>query len=88
VIRTKRNTLTFAHAFQLKAVDRVLPAGDYEVVTDEELLEGLSFPVYRRVATWIMAPAQGASASEMLAIDPADIAAAEARDQGSAAAAP
>ncbi len=84
MIRTKRNTLTFAHAFRLKAVDRVLPAGDYEIVTDEELLEGLSFPVYRRVATWIMAT-QGESASEMLAIDPADIAAAEARDRGGAA---
>jgi hypothetical protein len=34
-----------------------LAAGNYEVVTDEELIEGVSFPVYRRVA---LAAAPGA----------------------------
>ena len=34
-----------------QGVDRRLAAGEYEVTTDEELIEGLSFPVYRRVAT-------------------------------------
>jgi hypothetical protein len=86
MIRTKRITLTFRNAFQLKAVDRVLPAGAYEIVTDEELIESLSFPVYRRVASWIMAPARGGgSSTEMLAIDPADIMAAHARDEVPAA---
>jgi hypothetical protein len=33
-----------------------LPAGDYRVVTDEELIEGVSFPVYRRVSTMIFIP--------------------------------
>ena len=60
---------------------RVLPAGVYEVVTDEELIEGLSFPVYRRVATMIMAPAQSSQPSiEMLTIDPQDLATAMKRD--------
>jgi len=27
-----------------------LPAGDYRVVTDEELIEGVSLPVYSRVS--------------------------------------
>jgi hypothetical protein len=36
--RTKRVTLTFQHAFSLEGVDRSLAAGDYEVVTDEELI--------------------------------------------------
>jgi hypothetical protein len=31
----------------LQGIDRVLPAGDYRVVTDEELTEELSLPVYR-----------------------------------------
>src|SRR6476659_9343986 len=62
-------------------VGRVLPAGVYEVVTDEELIEGLSFPVYRRVATMIMAPAQSSQPSiEMLTVDPQDLAAAMKRD--------
>jgi hypothetical protein len=62
-------------------VGRVLPAGVYEVVTDEELIEGLSFPVYRRVATMILAPTQSSQPSiEMLTIDPHDLATAMMRD--------
>lgn len=80
--RTKRRTLTFKRPFTLKGVERQLPAGAYELVTDEELMEELSFPVYRRVATWIMAPAKGSTtATEMISIDPAEIAVAHARDQ-------
>jgi hypothetical protein len=80
--RTRRKFVVFKNAFELKDVGRVLPPGSYEVVTDEELVEGLSFPVYRRVATMIMvpAPAPRASATEMLNIDPVQLAAAEARD--------
>ena len=55
--RTNSKTVTFAHPFLLKGVDRILGAGDYRVVTDEELIEELSFPVYRRVATMIFVPA-------------------------------
>jgi hypothetical protein len=57
-----------------------LPAGNYEIVTDEELIEGLSFPIYRRVATMLLAPAQSHS-TEMLTIDPLDLRAAMERDQ-------
>jgi hypothetical protein len=73
--RTQRKTVVFSHPFRLKGVDRVLPPGDYEVVTDEELIEGLSFPVYHRVHTAIMVPAQShqASSVEMVAIDPRDL---------------
>ena len=54
--RTTTKTVTFAHPFLLKGIDRILPAGDYRVVTDEELIEGVSFPVYRRVSTMIFIP--------------------------------
>ena len=37
--RTTGKTVTFAHPFLLKGVDRTLPPGDYRVVTDEELIE-------------------------------------------------
>jgi hypothetical protein len=81
--RTKRVTLTFQHPFSLKGVDRRLAAGEYEVATDEELIEGLSFPVYRRVATLIFLPAgAGQQASmEMVTVNPDDLAAAHQRDQ-------
>lgn len=74
-VRTSSKTVTFAHPFLLKGVDRILAAGDYRVVTDEELIEELSFPVYRRVATMIFLPAESGSAStvEMVTIDPEDL---------------
>ena len=74
--------MTFAHPFLLKGVDRILPAGDYRIVTDEELIEELSFPVYRRVATMIFVPAESGSAStvEMVTIDPQDLQAAQELD--------
>ena len=80
--RTQRKTVVFSHPFRLKGVDRVLPPGDYEVVTDEELIEGLSFPVYHRVSTVIIVPAQShqASSVEMPAIDPRDLQSAQDRD--------
>ena len=64
----------------MEGVGRVLPAGNYEVVTDEELIEGLSFPVYRRVATMMLAPTQTSHSIEMLTIDPHDLATAMMRD--------
>jgi hypothetical protein len=83
ITRTKRVTLTFQHPFSLKGVGRRLAAGQYEVVTDEELIEELSFPVYRRVATLIFLPADAyqPSSIEMVNVDPADLAAAQARDK-------
>lgn len=54
--RSRRETLTFKHPFRLEGIDRTLPAGLYDVVTDEEMIEGLSFAVFRRVATMITVP--------------------------------
>jgi hypothetical protein len=81
--RTSSQTVTFAHPFLLKGVDRMLAAGSYGVVTDEESIEELSFPVYRRVATMIFVPGESPQASsvEMVAIDPRDLQ--EARDRDS-----
>lgn len=87
--RSKRVTFTFAHPFSLKGVDRTLAPGHYEVVTDEALVEELSFPVYRRVATLIFLPAEAyePSSIEMVNIDPADLATAHERDRAKSAAA-
>jgi hypothetical protein len=81
-MRTSSKTVSFARPFLLKGVDRVLPAGQYKLITDEELIEGLSFPVYRRVATMIFVPAdsQNSSSVEMVAIDPRDLQDAQDRD--------
>ena len=42
-IRSRRETVTFKHPFRIKGIDRLLPPGAYEVITDEEMIEGLSF---------------------------------------------
>ncbi len=57
-IRTSKKTVTFRRPFVLGGFDEVLPAGAYSVETDEELLEGISFPAYRRILTLIQLHAQ------------------------------
>jgi hypothetical protein len=54
--RSHSKSVLFSHSFELKGIDRILPPGEYRIVTDEELIEELSFPVYRRVATMIFVP--------------------------------
>jgi hypothetical protein len=76
-MRTHRKTVVFGRSFRLKGIGRVLPPGNYQVVTDEELIEGLSFPVYHRVSTAIIVPAEQASSVEMVTIDPRDLQAAQ-----------
>lgn len=81
-MRSRRETLTFKHPFRIKGIDRLLSAGDYEVITDEEMIEGLSFPSFRRVATMIMVPgAPPRSASmEMISISSIDLSDAQRND--------
>ena len=69
-MRTRRETVTFQHPFRIMGIDRLLPPGGYEVITDEEMIEGLSFASFRRVATMIMVPAAAPrnSAMEMISI--------------------
>jgi len=78
--RTRDKTWTFGRPFMLKGVDGELPAGSYRVTTDEELIEGLSFPVYRRVSTMIFVPGHNGGSLEMLIVDPADLKGAQEHD--------
>jgi hypothetical protein len=82
IARSLTKTVAFSKPFLLKGIDRMLPAGEYRVVTDEELIEGISFLVYRRVSTMMFVPAPtcGASSIEMVTIDPLDLRAALERD--------
>jgi hypothetical protein len=79
-MRTTNKTITFHQPFRLEGVDGVLPPADYRVVTDEEIIEGLSFVAYHRVATSIFVPAPSGSAVEMVRIDPSDLETAQAKD--------
>lgn len=83
--RSRREVVTFQHPFRIRGIDRELPAGAYEVITDEEAIEGLSFAVFRRVATMIIVPTQGARGStEMVSIGSVDLADAQRIDASAA----
>jgi hypothetical protein len=73
--RTTRKSITFSRPFELAGVDEKFDAGTYEVETVEELIEGLSFLAYRRVATTIEIPAKilGGFGRQVLTIDPKDL---------------
>jgi hypothetical protein len=74
-MRTRREKVHFRHPFRIRGIDRQLAPGAYEVITDEEMIEGLSFPSFRRVATMIMVPGvpPQRSAMEMISISAADL---------------
>jgi hypothetical protein len=81
MMRTTRQTVTFKRPFLLHSIGSQQPAGTYAVDTEEELIEGLSFPAYRRAATTIFLPTRlGAASGEVIGIDPGELASALARD--------
>ena len=41
-IRTTRSTVSFSNPFTLRNLEGVQPAGEYVVLADDELIEGLS----------------------------------------------
>jgi hypothetical protein len=73
--RTHRKLVTFAQPFLLRAIDAVVPAGTYNVDTDEELIDGLSFLAYRRTATWIHLPSTTtkSACSQMILVQPSEL---------------
>jgi hypothetical protein len=79
-IRTSSKTVTFCRSFFMDGVDRLLPPADYQIVTEEELIESLSFLAYRRVSTAMIVPGEAGSTVEMVTIDPLDLQAAQEED--------
>jgi hypothetical protein len=81
--RTTKKTVTFARPFSLSGFDGEQPAGSYSVETDEELLDGVSFPAYRRMATMMQLNAKSIGSNGILqvaVIDPLQLDAALAAD--------
>lgn len=73
--RSSKSVVTFSNAFTLAGYPETLPAGDYEVLVDEELLRGLSFLAYRRTAIYLTVVGKGAQDGrvEMLTITEQDL---------------
>ncbi|MFV1876622.1 hypothetical protein [Nioella sp.] len=83
-MRSTRSTVRFSTPFTLSGYSDELPAGDYEILVEEELLQGLSFEAYRRTATYLTVRGRGrhAGRSERRAISDSDLQEALGRDQG------
>ena len=81
--RTTRTTVTFKKPFVLAGIDEEQPAGVYDIETDDERLEGLSFPAYRRVLTLIHLHPKTSNPglTQSMRIDPDELQVALQRDQ-------
>lgn len=62
--RSTRSMVTFSNDFTIGDSQRELPAGTYEIVVEEELLQGLSFEAYRRTGTYLMVRGRGSHAGQ------------------------
>jgi len=82
-MRTTRRTVTFTRSFALSDIDGFLPAGSYEVETDEEMIDNLSFLAWRRVATIIHVRKDGAV--QAVKVNPLELDAVLRRDAGASA---
>ena len=74
--RTKHTTVRFTAPFSLSGVDEIQPPGDYAIAEDEELIDGLSWLAYRRVATFIHLPAISSTdrlRSQLVGIDHSEL---------------
>jgi len=82
-VRTHYTTVTFRRPFRLGDIDEVLPAGAYSLETDEELLEGISFPTYQRILTLMHLHAEPGhpGVERLLTVDPKELDEALERDQ-------
>jgi hypothetical protein len=74
-IRSRHESVVFQRDFRIEGINRTLPPGAYDVVTDEEEIEGLSFLAYRRVATSlrVTGPTRERVTTESFSIDPDDL---------------
>ncbi len=81
--RITTSTVTFAHPFLIPGHKGELPAGSYEFLVEEELLQGVSFEAYRRTASWLVVGnlRRPQAPFEMRDVSPRDLDAALDRDR-------
>ena len=69
--RITSKTVTFKRPFIIGGIDQLQPAGTYTVDTEEEQIDAVSFPAWKRVATVILLERLGAT--EYQRIDPKEL---------------
>ena len=50
-LKTTRKTYVFSAPFNLTGFDQSFPAGQYNVEIEEQMMEGMSFVAFKRIAT-------------------------------------
>jgi hypothetical protein len=58
-MRSTTSAVEFKHAFVVPGSNKEFPPGRYEVLVEEELLEGLSFAAYRETGVYLMIYGKG-----------------------------
>ena len=76
--RTTTKRVTFRRPFLLTGLEAMQAAGTYTIDTDEEMIDALSHPVWRRIGTTLHL--QRAGATEFVPIDPEELSSALSRD--------
>jgi hypothetical protein len=76
--RTTTKQVTFRRPFVLTGFEAVQVAGTYTVETDEEMIDALSYPVWRQTGTTLHLHRAGAT--EFVPIDPEELSRALLRD--------
>ena len=69
--RVTRRTITFRHPARVEGIDEILPAGAYEVDTDEETVDAISFLAWRRIRATVLVPNGGTTRA--YAVDATDL---------------
>ncbi len=81
--RTTTSVVTFLYPFVVAGYTEELPAGEYQVLADDEVMLSNSFAAYRRAATFLLINLH-AGKSELRAVDHRDLELALAQDQANA----
>lgn len=73
--RTRHSIVNFSHSFFLSGIDEVQPAGEYDIAEDDEIIEGLTWIAWQRVAAFICLPLPklGSNSRQMVPIDYAEL---------------
>ena len=81
--RTVPSTITFSRPFLPNGFDEPLQAGTYKIETLEELIEGLSFPAWRRIETllFLIQPPGQHKLTQVAVVDPVELEEARSRDE-------
>ena len=82
-MRSSRSIVKFSHPFAVSGYPDELAAGEYEILVEEELLQGLSFTAYRRTATYLAVHLKAGCAgrTELRPVDEEDLEMALRRDR-------